>query len=109
MPTSPTTPASRFVVALLALALVAIGGCYPYVGRAYVRRAPPRAAYRASVPPPYANAVWVEGHYEWIRGDYVWIDGYWMDPRPGYVWAQPRWDYTVDGYVYVPGVWVTVR
>lgn len=63
----------------------------------------PRAAY---VPPqPYANAQWVEGHWEWNGGQYVWVDGYWVEARQGYVYVQPRWERRGTGYVYVDGGW----
>ena len=53
--------------------------------------------------PPYAGAVWIGGHHEWVDGRWVWIGGYYSYPprrgghwipghyRHGY-WRAGHWD-----------------
>ncbi len=52
---------------------------------------PPAVVYRPWAP-PYAGAVWIGGHNEWINGRWVWVGGYYSyPPRPHAVWVQPRY------------------
>lgn len=54
------------------------------------------AKVRVSVPPPPPprvvlvkgarpgpTHVWVQGHYDYVRGRYVWVDGRWVVPPKG--------------------------
>ena len=51
---------------------------------------------------PYAGAVWIGGHHEWVNGTWVWVGGYYAYPsHPGAHWVRAKYNH---GYYY-PGHW----
>lgn len=99
------------VVALGVVAMSATG-CARRVyarssGTVYVQTAPPPPPAQVVVRPaaPYANAVWVEGHYQWDGYQYVWVPGHYVQGRAGYAFVQPRWVNQGGRYTYVSGGW----
>lgn len=77
-------------------------GCPPRV--VYV--APPEPRVEVYGPPPYPEAVWCPGHWEYRRGEWVWVPGHWKKrPRPYAVWVPGRWEPRGRGWVWVPGHW----
>ena len=108
----PKSQAIRWalIVGAAAMALSAIG-CAPRVyanpGAVSVYSAPPprRQVVVQRPSQPYANAQWVEGHYQWNGNQYVWVDGYWVQQRAGYTFSQPRWVQQGNRHVYVRGGW----
>ena len=51
---------------------------------------------------PSRGAVWIQPHYELIRGRWVWVNGYYTyPPRRGAYWVSARYRH---GYYY-PGHW----
>lgn len=75
-------------------------------GGAVIYQPPPPAQVVVQRPPaPYANAVWVEGHWQWNGTQHVWVPGYWVQARPGYSFIQPGWVRRGNQYVYVRGGW----
>lgn len=85
---------------------VAVRATTPAPQGVVVYQAPPQQQVVVQRPvQPYANAVWVDGHYEWNGQQYVWVPGYWVQQRAGYQFVQPRWVRRGNGYVYVRGGW----
>jgi hypothetical protein len=63
---------------------------------------PPPAHYHHRYPPPFAGAVWIDGHQEWRHGAWVWVDGYYDHaPYPGAYWVPGHYHH---GYWH-PGHW----
>lgn len=103
--------------ALIGIAAVAVSGCWTHyhyghgpvpvaAGIIYVRKAPPPPV-RPRIPPrPAADAVWIEGYWQWVGSSYVWTDGFW-DPRPpaGKIWVPGKWVHTKRGWYRYPGEW----
>lgn len=109
------------VVALPALAfgLLMGTGCAGYGGTGpivthmaviYADRAPPPRRYVVIPARPAANAVWVDGYWDWIGFQFVWVDGYWeLSPPAGHIWTPARWERTYRGWRRVPGYWAPRR
>ena len=76
-------------------------GCGPSV----VVKQPPPAKTEVRPAKPYANAVWIDGHWKWSGGRYVWVPGHWAKPKPGRTWVAGHWKKTPRGYVWVKGHW----
>jgi WXXGXW repeat (2 copies) len=97
----------------IAAGLALLAGCYGHVrprGAWVVYQPPPPPAASVAIgASPYAQGVFVDGHYEWDGAQYVWIDGYWVPGRAGYSFVQPRWERRSAGYVYVPGGYADSR
>lgn len=106
---APRTWRWALLVGVGVMALVATGCArriYARTGTVAVYQAPPPAQVVVQRPAqPYANAVWVEGHYQWSGNQYVWVDGYWVQQRAGYSFVQPRWVQQGNRHVYVQGGW----
>ena len=67
--------------------------------------APPPMLVEASVPFPYAGAVWVGGYWVW-EGTWVWAAGRWMaPPQPNYAWVHPYYEHRDSGVVFITGHW----
>jgi hypothetical protein len=94
---------NRVVAALAVAAALTVSamGCV-----AVVRTGPP--APRVEVRPfaPYPEAVWIDGHWDYRRGNWVWMQGYWeRRPFPGAVWTPGHWRETPGGWKWIPGHW----
>jgi hypothetical protein len=106
---------SSFGIAGFALAAALTGsGCVPARGPVYVASAeveveaeppPPQVEVQPAV--PYANAVWIEGHWAW-RGRWVWIRGHWEVGRAGWAWLPHHWARRGNHWVFMPGHWQRV-
>jgi hypothetical protein len=83
-----------------------MAGAYVEPSVIYVREPPPDVRVTAQTsPPPVANAVWIDAHWDW-QGSWVWVEGRWETPRAGYVWTAPVADRAPGGgYHYYPGYW----
>ncbi len=89
------------LVACIGMAL-SFWGCPPRV--IYVR--PPEPRVEVYGPPPYPDAVWRPGHWEYKRGDWVWVPGHWHKrPKPHAVWVPGHWEPRGRGWVWIPGRW----
>jgi hypothetical protein len=94
---------NRIVVALIvAVALtMSVMGCVEVVRTG---PPPPRVEVRPAL--PYAEAVWIDGHWDYRGGNWVWAQGYWeRRPFPGAVWVPGHWRETPGGWKWVPGHW----
>ena len=62
---------------------------------------------RPGVDPPSANALWIEGYWDWDAGrkDFVWVTGTWRVPPPGRFWVNGYWKRSDQGWYRVPGFW----
>ena len=58
------------VICAFAILLV---GCPPPV----VKVRPPEPRIEHYGPPPYPEAVWIEGYWRHERGEWVWVSGHW--------------------------------
>jgi len=68
--------------------------------------APPPMRWDPPPPQPYAEAVWVGGHWSWWNGEWVWARGHWSrPPNPGYVYCEPYYEYRGPNVVFVAGFW----
>jgi hypothetical protein len=93
-------------------AALGLGGCYAsargvyYPGEAEVdvqsEPPPPQVEVRPAL--PYANGVWIEGHWAW-RGRWVWVGGRWEGARVGHVWVPHHWERFGPRWRYLPGHW----
>ncbi|NWF92312.1 MAG: YXWGXW repeat-containing protein [Syntrophaceae bacterium] len=93
---------TRTVVFALFITLTILSGCGPTI----VRVRPPEPLLEVYGTPPYAEAVWIAGHWKQSRGEWVWVPGYWArPPRPQAVWIPGYWDPKEGGWVWVPGRW----
>jgi len=92
------------VIALfIALSGLATEGC---AARAvYVKNPPPAARHEVRPARPFANAMWIGGHWEWRGNKYVWKSGHWVKPVKGKRWVSGHWKNTPRGYVWVKGRW----
>jgi hypothetical protein len=93
----------KFVSTLtLAALLVGVG-----IGCATLPRTPPPSPKTEVKPPkPFANAVWIDGHWKHTRHGWVWVSGHWeKQPRSGAVWVSGKWVKTPRGWKWKPGHW----
>ncbi len=78
---------------------------------------PPDGTVYSAVPPPaqqveivpvrpFANAVWIGGHWGWAGGRHQWISGHYTRPVPGYRFAPRRWEPVGGRWVLRGGFWV---
>lgn len=53
----------------------------------------------------FADAVWVEGYWDWspYRREFVWVPGTWRRIPPGLSWQPGKWVPAPDGAVRYPG------
>jgi hypothetical protein len=101
------TPMKRKAV-ILCFALVLVGnlllllGCPPPI----IRVRPPEPRVEVYGAPPYPEAVWRPGQWEYRRGTWVWVDGHWTrPPRPHAVWVPGQWEPRRGGWVWHRGHW----
>ena len=73
--------------------------------RVYVKTAPPAVKVEVKPAPPYADAVWMPGHWSWYGNEYVWVSGRWTKPNKGYVWIPGHWAKKPRGWVWIDGHW----
>jgi hypothetical protein len=69
---------------------------------------PPQPADAYMGPPPFPNAVWINGYWAWTGQGYQWAAGHWIQAPPGgyTIYVAPHWRYRPDGtYVYIGGYW----
>lgn len=67
---------------------------------------PPPPVREVIVERPSYAAVWVPGHWEFVRGQYVWVGGFWtIPPRARYAYVAPHWEPRGHTYVYIRGYW----
>jgi hypothetical protein len=64
---------------------------------------PPRVERRPAA--PFADAVWVDGHWGWRDGRWAWTRGHWDVEHRGGHWAPGHWDSGPKGYVWTEGHW----
>lgn len=86
-------------------------GCYrPYdvdnVGPVTIGQKPPAPQEEQIPDPPFEDAVWIYGYWNWAGTVYVWIPGYYMRrPRSNLYWYPGGYVRRGDGYIYVHGRW----
>lgn len=92
------------------LAMLAAGVLLSYSGAAeagviVVKKQPPAVKIELKPAKPFANAIWVPGHWNWNGNNFVWVKGHWKKPRHGFVWVPGHWKKQRGGYVWVSGRW----
>ncbi len=70
-----------------------------------VPSAPPPPIDEAHPDAPFANAVWITGHWFWNGARYTWLSGRWSGPRPGAVWEAAHWVQGPGGWRLQQGHW----
>jgi hypothetical protein len=72
-----------------------------YSGGYYAPPPPPPRVY-ARVPAPGPGYFWIDGYWNFARGNYGWVNGYWSrPPYRGAYWVAPRY----NNRRYYPGYW----
>lgn len=71
----------------------------------YVRQAPPVRKVEVRPARPFANAVWIDGHWRWNDRAYLWVPGHWVKVKKGKSWVAGHWVRTRRGFRWVPGHW----
>jgi hypothetical protein len=94
--------AHHYRIALLAGALLALGGCVAYPAGPYYSEPAGATIYAPYGPPPlvaetygvapYPGAIWIGGYWSWSGGRHVWTPGRWEHPRTGYHWVPRTWE-----------------
>ncbi len=88
-----------FTVVVLTLSM--LSGCVYEV-----RTPPPPRRVDVRPAPPFTQAVWIEGHWQYRHRNWKWIPGYWKrPPRAGTVWVPGHWKQTRRGWKRIPGHW----
>lgn len=87
----------------LVLAGVFALSCAPRV--VYAPVAPPPPKHEVVPPKPHPRAVWIPGHWKWVRGRYVWVPGHWELRPKGKRWVPGHWKKTPRGWRWIPGHW----
>jgi hypothetical protein len=54
---------------------------------------------------PGATYVWVDGDWQWRRGNYVYSNGYWIVPKPNRTYVPGTWVKNHRGYHWKRGYW----
>lgn len=54
---------------------------------------------------PYDGAVWIDGEWSWVGGNYVYVRGHWDRPRAGHAYVRGSWEHTNHGYRWHRGHW----
>ncbi len=102
--------------AIVGLAFAAsMGGCLlggshpggtPLLSVTFLTREPPPERVEVASVRPYAEAVWIGGHWT-ARGDnYAWMPGHWARPEAGKTeWAGGKWEHSDRGWYYTEGQW----
>jgi hypothetical protein len=58
------------------------------------------------VPAPRAGYIWIGEEWKWVGGAYVWAGGRWMvPPFANAVWIPGHWRHTKYGWYWLPGEW----
>ncbi len=73
-------------------------------GSYYVTEQPVEPVYERPLP-PYSGAVWIDGDWDWVGGNYVYIRGHWARPRRGRAWVRGSWEHGARGYRWHKGHW----
>lgn len=108
--------AHPFRTAVVAGALLALGGCVvypagPYYGDPYYGStvvapyAPPPLIAETYGPAPVVGDIWIGGYWGWSGGRHVWTPGRWEHPRAGYRWAPRTWERRGNGWYQHGGRW----
>jgi hypothetical protein len=94
------------LMSMLAAITLAACAANPRPGVEYVRRGPPPERVEVVTAAPYADAVWIRGHWAWRRNDYEWVPGRWTRIERGYhEWVPGHWDHDRYGWYYIEGHW----
>jgi hypothetical protein len=111
----PSTAPRSWLPLFASLAALGASCTVAYVGT----WTPPRAVVVAGQPPPspaepvpappYAGAVWIQGHYDWSAEGWVWLPGSYVRPRAGHRWVAPRYERDAERVRYTPGHWMPVE
>jgi hypothetical protein len=78
----------------------------PIVSVTYLTHEPPPERAESATKRPYADAVWVGGHWT-ARGDnYAWASGRWVrPPADKSTWDSGKWEHAERGWYYTEGQW----
>ena len=67
---------------------------------------PPPLRIEAPPPAPSPMAVWQQGHWSWIGGQYAWAPGHYvLRPTAVSVWTPGYWQQGPAGWYWVEGHW----
>jgi hypothetical protein len=105
--------AARAIVALTVAA--SASGCLlsgshptgaPLLSVTFINHEPPAERVEVATARPYAEAVWVGGHWT-ARGDnYAWTAGRWVrPPADKATWESGKWEHGERGWYYTEGQW----
>jgi len=71
--------------------------------------APPPMLWDPPPAQPWADAVWVGGHWTWWNGEWVWARGHWARPVVGWTYCEPYYEHRGDNVIFVAGFWRPVN
>jgi len=55
---------------------------------------------------PFRDAVWIEGHWDWARGQYFWVAGSWKKrPHKHSHWVDGFWKQRRFRWIWIPAHW----
>ena len=96
---------SGLLAVMLAIPMSALGGISLVISTPSQPPPPVRVEKHGSA--PFANAVWIDGHWQWSGGNYVWLGGHWQRAREGsHGWQQGKWSKRAKGWFWTPGKWL---
>jgi hypothetical protein len=58
---------------------------------------------------PSSVHIWIDGGWQWNRGQYVYQAGYWTMPRQREVWVPGYWERSRGGWCWIEGYWAPGR
>jgi hypothetical protein len=66
---------------------------------------PPAPLYEEPAAPPFTDAYWVSGYWDWTGDEWIWIPGHWEVAPAGYVWIGPTYNNYGTYCEYTGGFW----
>ena len=75
-----------------------------------ITRAPPteRPVLAEQPEPPFADAIWVEGHWRFQTTGFVWVSGRYIAAVDGFVFVPPRWGFFAGRFFFFSGFFAPV-
>ena len=90
----------------LILISVFLSSCYTHK-IIYIKDAPPKKRVEIKIEKTHPDAVWITGHWKWVRKkhDYIWVPGHWVKPKKHRIWIPGSWEKTRRGWFWLEGYW----
>jgi hypothetical protein len=89
----------RFYVGLIISLAIGASSC-----RHYVMEVPKQPEEERAMK-PYADAVWVDGEWEWRKDHHEFKNGYYNPPHRNSAFVPGQWKHSARGYYYTHGRW----